>query len=160
VAVFGANGKVGQAAMELAALAGADVIGILRGMDPRAAILDGTAGRGADIAFNAVGSPWFAAALDTLAVGGTQVLIATVERSVPFDILAFYRRNLRMVGVDSLRLTAAQCAAILDTLGPAFDDGRLHAFEVDAGGLLPLDEAPSAYRRVLEGTIDRVVFAP
>ena len=179
VVVFGANGKVGQAAIQLASRAGARVIGVERGAGPyrghasapvqvldgeRAdlgeALLEATDGKGADIAYNTVGSPYFAAALQALAVGGTQILISTIERTVPFDILAFYRRNLQLLGVDSLKLGVVDCASILDALAPGFVDGSLRAFDVDAGTLVPLGEAAEAYRRVISGSSARVVLAP
>ena len=179
VAVFGAHGKVGQAAIQLATRVGATVVGVERnggdflghasapvplldGRDPALAqrLQEACQGRGADIAFNTVGSPYFQAALDSLAVGGTQVLISTIERTVPLDILSFYRRNLQMLGVDSLKLSAAQCARVLDELRPGFDEGALRAFDVDAATLIPLSDSAQAYRRVLEGSMDRVVLAP
>jgi NADPH:quinone reductase-like Zn-dependent oxidoreductase len=179
VVVFGANGKVGQAAIQLAARAGAQVVGVERGTgayrgraggavrvlgaaepDLAGRIVDALGGRGADIAYNAVGSPYFAVALEALAVGGTQVLISTIDRTVPFDILAFYRRNLQMLGVDSLKLTATQCAGILGRLLPGFEDGSLQAFEVDAAALLPLEAAAEGYRKVLAGSTGRIVLAP
>ena len=179
VLVLGANGKVGQAAIQLATRAGARVLGVerdgsryvghasgevqlFRADDPELAqrILAATDGRGVDIAYNTVGSPYFQLALETLAVGGTQVLISTIERSVPFDILAFYRRNLQMLGVDSLKLSATECAETLNALLPGFDDGSLKAFEVDDATLLPLEQAAEAYRRVLSGSMERVVLAP
>ncbi|MBC7939274.1 MAG: zinc-binding alcohol dehydrogenase family protein, partial [Chitinophagaceae bacterium] len=142
VIVFGVNGKVGQAAAQLATRVGATVIGVERGStgyeghasgplrviggetpDLGAVLLDATGGRGADIVYNTVGSPYFAAALESLAVGGTQVLISTIERTVTFDILAFYRRNLQMLGVDTLKLSVTQCAQVLQSLLPGFDDG-------------------------------------
>lgn len=85
-----------------------------------------TGGRGADIACNNVGSPYFQAALDSLATGGTQILISTLERSVPFDILPFYRRNLHLLGVDSLKLDAPACATILNLLAPGHFGCTLH----------------------------------
>lgn len=179
VVVFGASGKVGQAAVQLAARAGATVIGVQRGggayrghsvrpvqvldgtrPDLGAALLEMTGGRGADIAYNVVGSPYFAAALEGLAVGGVQVLIATIERTAPLDILAFYRRNLQLLGVDSLKLDAVACATILNQLAPGFDDGTLRAFDVDPSALLSLDAAADAYRKVLAGSAERIVFAP
>ena len=179
VIVFGANGKVGQAAVQLATRAGATVIGVDRGVqayaghasqpvrffegtrpDLAAALMDATGGRGADIAYNTVGSPYFAPALESLAIAGTQVLISTIERSVPFDILAFYRRNLQMVGIDTLKLSVVECARILNELLPGFGDGSLRAFDVDESTLVPLEEAADAYRRVLDGSRDRVVLAP
>ncbi len=179
VVVFGANGKVGQAAVQLATRAGARVIGVERGAnayrghssgpvvsidgaraDLGQAVLEATGGRGADVAYNTVGSPYFAAALQGLAVGGTQILISTIERTVPFDILMFYRRNLQLLGVDSLKLSVVDCAAILNWLAPGFADGSLRAFDVDAAGLVPLDEAADAYQRVIAGSSSRVVLAP
>ena len=123
VAVLGANGKVGQAAVQLAmppparrglrcAAAGgrlpdghaaAPVTTVdARGGDVGARLRDLTGGRGVDIAFNTVGSPYFEAANKALAKGGTQVFISTVERPVPFDIFAFYRGMHTFVGIDSL----------------------------------------------------------
>lgn len=179
VVVFGANGKVGQAAVQLATRAGARVIGVERGAgayrghssghvtlldgtraDLGEAVLAATDGQGADIAYNTVGSPYFAAALQGLAVGGTQILISTIERAVPFDILLFYRRNLHLLGVDSLKLGVVDCAAILQMLAPGFADGSLRAFDVDADGLVPLDGAADAYQRVIAGSSSRVVLAP
>lgn len=179
VIVFGVNGKVGQAAAQLASRAGARVIGVDRGAtrylghssgdiqtldgtraDLAQALLDATGGRGADIAYNVVGSPYFSAALESLAVGGVQILISTIERQVPFDILGFYRRNLQMLGLDSLKLTVTQCAQILNLLLPGFDDGTLVAFDVDGLTLLSLDDASAAYRQVLEGSMNRIVLAP
>lgn len=63
---------------------------------------------------------------------------------MPFDILAFRRRNLQLVGVDSLKLDAAHCAGVLAALLPGFDDGSLRAFAVDEGSLLPLDASGHA----------------
>ena len=179
VVVFGANGKVGQAAIQLATRAGASVIGVERDANGYAGHARGTVrvfsaqdpalveklkealdGQGADIAYNTVGSPYFQTALDALAIGGTQVLISTIERSVPFDILAFYRRNLQMLGVDSLKLSAVQCAEVFDRLHAGFEDGSLRAFDVEDATLLPLDAAGDAYRKVLAGSMDRVVLAP
>lgn len=177
--IFGSNGKVGQAAVQLATRAGAKVIGVERGssqyrghassavtafdaQDPDLVkkLMDATGGRGADIAYNTVGSPYFETALATLAIGGTQVLISTIERNVSFDILAFYRRNLQMLGVDSLKLSVTQCAEVLNHLLPGFDEGSLKAFDVDESSLIPLSGAADAYRKVLSGSMDRVVLAP
>ncbi len=178
VAVLGANGKVGQAAVQLASRLGARVLAITRGghylghASSQVTCLDAsrpqladevraaTDGKGADIAYNTVGSPHFSLGLECLAVGGTQVLISTLERNVPFDILPFYRRNLQMLGVDSLKLTTVNCAAILNQLAPGFFDGSLRAFDVDPASVLPLEQARDAYARVLGGSSERIVLAP
>jgi NADPH:quinone reductase len=179
VLVLGSNGKVGQATVQLATRAGARVIGVERNASTYVGhstsaveVLDGTradlaqvvvsmtGGKGVDIAYNTVGSPYFAAALESLKVGGTQVLISTPERNVPFDIMAFYRRDLHMLGVDSLKLDVSQCAAVFRTLLPGFVDGTLRAFDVRDESVKPLDCAVEAYLRVLEGSMERLVLAP
>lgn len=178
VLVCGANGKVGQAAIQLATRAGAHVVGVDRntedyiGHASRPVQVFNSAdtslpdklrdalGGGADIVYNTVGSPYFELGLSQAGVGATQVLISTIERTVPLDILALYRRNLQLIGVDSLKLTASECAVILNGLLTGFDDGSLRAFDVDPDGLIPLEQAGDAYRRVLAGSMDRVVLAP
>jgi NADPH:quinone reductase len=179
VVVFGANGKVGQAAIQLATRAGAHVTGVERGSSVylghashQVEVLDSsttdlasrlriaTGGHGADIAYNTVGSPYFTTALDSLAVGGTQIVISTIDRRVDLDVLAFYRSDLRLVGVDSLKLSVTDCARVLNELLPGFEDGSLQPFLVDDGALTPLEQAADAYRRVLDGSSARVVLAP
>jgi len=117
-------------------------------------------GKGASIVFNTVGSPWFAAANAALAKRGTQVFIATVERSVPFDIFAFYRGMHTYAGIDSLALGASECAPIFEALKPGFEDGTLRPFEVDHGARFRLEEADRAYRAVLAGASGRLAFVP
>ena len=119
-----------------------------------------TDGQGVDIAYNTVGSPYFAAALASLRIGGTQVLISTPDRNVPFDIMAFYRRDLQMLGVDSLKLNASQSAAVFRTLLPGFEDGSLRAFDVRDESVKPHDFATQAYLQILEGSPERLVLAP
>ena len=179
VAVFGASGKVGQAAVQLAARAGAQVFAVDRRADaprgfaagpvryidssrekPAEAIRAATGGRGARIAYNTVGSPWFAEANAALAKRGTQVFIATVDRAVPFDIFAFYRGMHTFVGIDSLAMTVVECAAMFDQLRPGFEDGSLQPFAVRAEGSFRLEQAADAYRRVLGGSPERLAFVP
>ncbi len=179
VVVFGSNGKVGQAAIQLASRAGARVIGVERGGEgyvghavSGVSVIDGsrdgiarrvmelTRQAGADIAYNTVGSPYFAAALESLKVGGRQIVISTPDRNVPFDIQAFYRRDLQLIGVDSLKLDSARCAAVFRELLPGFEDGSLQSFPVSPGAVVPLAQAREAYIKVLEGAQDRPVLAP
>jgi NADPH2:quinone reductase len=179
VVVFGSNGKVGQAAIQLASRAGARVIGVERGGEgyvghavSGVSVIDGsrdgiaqrvmelTSQTGADIAYNTVGSPYFAAALESLKVGGRQIVISTPDRNVPFDIQAFYRRDLQLIGVDSLKLDSARCAAVFRELLPGFEDGSLQSFPVSPAAVVPLAQAREAYIKVLEGAQDRPVLAP
>jgi NADPH:quinone reductase len=177
VLVLGVNGRVGQAAAQITALHGARVFGVTRRAAPfRGSIpvrmIDGsvedvaaivraeTGGRGADIVYNTVGSPYFAMANQALAQQGRQILISTVDRTVPFDIFAFYRGRHSFVGVDSLALEDAECAEILAQLTPGFESGALTAFPVAPDDIYPLERAHEAYRAVLAGAGGRVVLAP
>jgi NADPH:quinone reductase len=180
VLVLGANGKVGQAAVQLAAWRGGRVFAVSRdegyigaaaapvaAIDGRAADVAGilraaTGGHGADIVYNTIGSPYFEAACAAMAEGARQILIATIERSVPFDIFRFYRGRHVFLGVDSLVLDGAQCAQILERLSPLFAAGKLRPFPVPAECRLPLAEAKSAYAAVMtrEGGRNRIVLVP
>ncbi|RQR35846.1 MULTISPECIES: zinc-binding alcohol dehydrogenase family protein [unclassified Burkholderia] len=179
VLVLGANGKVGQATVQLATMAGAEVIGVVRD-DPSYVghasgdvtminasaepfdelVLEMTAGRGANIVYNTVGSPYFERANRAMAVCGTQILISTIERAVPFDIFAFYRGQHTYVGIDTLALDTRHCANILDRLLPSFEQGVLKPFPIDPGSVFDLADAAHAYRTVFSGTASRVLLKP
>ena len=172
VAVFGASGKVGQAAVQLASRAGAQVFAIDRRADaPRGyssnpvTYIDSSAEKPsarvkASIVYNTVGSPYFAEANASLAKRGRQVFIATTDRAVPFDIFAFYRAMHTYVGIDSLALSAADCASIFEALAPGFEDGSLRPFPVAASGTFTLEQGNDAYRKVLSGSPERLAFVP
>jgi NADPH:quinone reductase len=178
VLVLAANGMVGQAAVQIAEMLGARVFGATRrakafvhagcavrmidasSADIAAVVRTQTDGHGADIVYNTVGSPYFAAANQAMAHGGRQILISTVERSVPFDIFAFYRGRHTFVGIDSLALDACASAAILRELVPAFASGRLRPFPVVESACYPLERANDAYRAVQAIARDRVVLLP
>jgi NADPH:quinone reductase-like Zn-dependent oxidoreductase len=179
VAILGATGKVGQAAIQIATMLGARTFGVVRqegsfdGHHSRPVeilaasgdavadrIRDMTGGHGADIVFNTVGSPYFAAARRLLALDGRQILIATIERSVPFDILEFYRGRHTYVGIDTLALSTVESVSILAQLTPGFDSGALKPFPVLPSSVYPLERAAEAYAKVLGSTRDRLVLAP
>ena len=179
VLVLGANGKVGQAAIQLATMAGARVFGVERTAEPHighasgpvtmidasstdiaAFVREQTDGHGADIVYNTVGSPYFEAACKAMAVRGRQIFIATIERAVPFDIFAFYRGRHRFVGIDTLALDSGECAQILDALKPGFESGKLRPFPVREDHCFALEDAAAAYRAVLKGSTERVVLTP
>jgi NADPH2:quinone reductase len=176
VLVMGGNGRVGQAVAQIAAMHGAKVFAVTRGNtlyaghacapvrtidgsdDVSGTIRAETGGHGADIVYNTVGSPYFAAANQAMALGGRQILISSPERTVPFDIFAFYRGRHTYVGVDSLALDSRATAAVLRALVPGFAGGQLKPFEVLAASCYPLDRAAEAYRAVLAGARDRIVL--
>jgi NADPH:quinone reductase-like Zn-dependent oxidoreductase len=179
VLVLGANGKVGQATIQLATTAGARVFGAERTPEPYSGpamgevtifgasegdiaerVRDATDGHGADIVFNTVGSPYFEAACRAMAIGGRQILISTMEHVAPFDIVAFYRGRHRLIGIDTLALDSGYGAAVLDALRPGFESRTLRPFPVPAANIYPLARAAEAYRAVLAGARERVVFDP
>jgi NADPH2:quinone reductase len=179
VLIMGINGKVGQAATQIASWRGARVIGVVRkdepyeghsnsaveAIDASAAdvatrVRELTGGKGADIVFNTVGDPYFQAAHKSLALRGRQVLIAAVERIVQFDILEFYRGQHTYVGIDTLGLSSVATGAVLKELLPGFASGRLKPFPIKPGAVYRLDDAKQAFLAVAESSRDRVILRP
>ncbi|SDS64020.1 quinone oxidoreductase family protein [Bradyrhizobium canariense] len=179
VLVMGVNGKVGQAATQIATWHGARVIGVVRKSEPyeghansnveiidasvvdvAACVRELTEGKGADIVFNTVGDPYFQAAHKSLALRGRQILIATIERTVPFNILEFYRGQHTYVGIDTLGLSSIATGAVLRELGPGFASGHLKPFPIKADAIRPLEEAKAAFLAVAGSSRDRVILRP
>lgn len=177
VLVLGANGKVGQAAVQIATMLGAKVFGVERTRedyighasaevrmidaskeDIASVVRSEGGGGGANIVFNTVGSPYFEAACKAMAVLGRQVFISTIERSIPFDIFAFYRGRHSFFGVDTLALDAVASTELLEKLTPGFASGSLKPFPV--GESFTLERAKDAYRAVYAGCRERVVLTP
>jgi NADPH:quinone reductase-like Zn-dependent oxidoreductase len=178
VAVMGANGKVGQAAVQLAAQAGANVIAVQRGSstwdgpsqgvhavdakteDVAARIRELSGGKGAHIVFNTVGSPYFEAANQAMAKGATQIFISTLERPVPFDIFTFYRGMHTYVGIDTLALDCIDTNERMEAMRAGFEAGTLHPFEVSPDAVFSLDHVLAVYQEVIGGASRRMVFNP
>ncbi|QBR02630.1 quinone oxidoreductase family protein [Paraburkholderia pallida] len=179
VLVLGANGKVGQAAIQLATMAGAKVFGVERTAEPYVGhasgevimidassqsidevVREATGGHGADIVYNTVGSPYFEQANKALAKRGTQIFISTVDRAVPFDIFAFYRGQHTYVGIDTLALDSIEGALILDRLLPSFESGALKPFPINKDFVFSIEHAALAYQAVLRGSTNRVLLKP
>ena len=179
VLVFGVNGKVGQAAVQIATWQGANVIGVVRkaeayeghsngpievidasATDVATRVRELTGGKGADIVFNTVGDPYFQAAHKSLALRGRQILIAAIDRIVQFNILEFYRGQHTYVGIDTLGLSSAATGAVLRDLGPGFASGHLKPFPIKANAIYPLERAREAYVAVAGSSRDRVILKP
>jgi NADPH:quinone reductase len=161
--IIGAAGSVGRAACQLAQLRKARAIGVdrdageIHGMeviassaDIPATVRDRTGGRGVDVCLDAVGGPMFRAALASLAVGGRLAVItaAKSDPNVTFDMRDFYHRELRLMGVDTLKKSAVESGGIQRELAPLFESGAL---TVDAPEEVPLDDAVDAYRKLEAG---------
>jgi NADPH:quinone reductase-like Zn-dependent oxidoreductase len=179
VLVCGANGKVGQATVQLATMAGARVFGVeykpmdylghanaeiemfdSSSEDVAALVREKTNGHGADIVFNTVGSPFFELGNAALAKQGRQIFISTFDRAVPFDIFNFFRGRQKFIGVDTLALDSVYGAKIFDVLKPKFENGQLRPFPINPETVYGLEHAAAAYASVLRSTPDRVILKP
>ncbi|HLI98183.1 MAG TPA: zinc-binding alcohol dehydrogenase family protein [Bradyrhizobium sp.] len=179
VLVMGVNGKVGQAAVQIASWRGARVIGVVRKHEPyeghtnapvevidssvtdvAARVRELTDGKGADIVFNTVGDPYFQAAHQSLALRGRQILIAAIERIVQFNILEFYRGQHTYVGIDTLGLSSIATGTVLRELGPGFLSGHLKPFAIKPHAVFPLEEAKAAFIAVAGSSRDRIILRP
>jgi NADPH:quinone reductase len=179
VLVMGLNGKVGQAATQLASWRGAKVIGVVRKheayeghasgpvevinastTDIAARVRDLTDGKGADIVFNTVGDPYFEAANKSLALAGRQILIAAVEKTVPFNILEFYRGRHTYVGIDTLAFSSVASAGIVREALPGFVSGHLKPYPIADNAIYSLTDARAAYLAVSGSSRDRVILKP
>jgi NADPH:quinone reductase-like Zn-dependent oxidoreductase len=179
VLVMGVNGKVGQAATQIATWHGARVVGVARRAetyeghasaavemidasrdDVAARVRDLTGAKGADVVFNTVGDPYYAAGTASLAKLGRQIFIAAVHRIVEFDIFAFYRGRHTYVGIDTLALSSLETADVLRELAPGFASGALKPFPIRSSASYPLERAAEAYRAVIGSARDRIVLLP
>ncbi|HEY6349174.1 MAG TPA: zinc-binding alcohol dehydrogenase family protein [Candidatus Angelobacter sp.] len=177
VIISGAAGAVGQAAMQLAHARGARVIALIKQAgdsrilesegakaiaqsnqeDLESVVREATAGRGANLALNGVGSSIFGSLMASLAVGGRQVVYSAVGgRESNLDIFSFYRGEFALFGLDTQKLDASQCATILNQLAPLFESGAVKPPAI--GERYPLAEAAQAYGRVAAGGAGKVVL--
>jgi NADPH:quinone reductase len=179
VVITGVNGKVGQAATQIATWHGARAIGVVRksepyeghanatievidasAMDVAARVRELTDGKGASIVFNTVGDPYFQAAHKSLALRGRQILIAAINPVVQFNILEFYRGQHAYVGIDTLALSSIATGEVLRELAPGFASGHLKPFPINPAAIYPLEDAKQAYVAVAGSARDRVILRP
>ena len=179
VLVMGVNGKVGQAAVQIATWQGARAIGVVRkseayeghsnspvevidasATDVATRVRELTAGEGADIVYNTVGDPYFQAAHKSLALRGRQILIAAVDRIVQFNILEFYRGQHTYVGIDTLGLSSIATGAVLRELAPGLASVHLKPFPIKPGAVFSLERAKDAFVAVAGSSRDRVILRP
>lgn len=176
--LIGAGGGVGAAAAQIARRLGARVIGadkraphpdapihaiaerlIVGAEDLPGDVRAATAGKGAEVVFDLVGGIMFRNAIDSLAPGGRLVEIAaTGQREVSFDLVDFYRKENRLIGVDTLKRDLMASAQILGALTPGFVAGDYRAAPIAEDCCLA--EAQDAYRKVAAGVAGRIVLRP
>ncbi len=181
VAVLGANGKVGEAAIQIATAAGASVIAVERSRDEyfghatgpvdvvnlekepdvHQAIMDRTNGKGADIIMNTVGSPYFDAACNSLAKQGRQIICTTIEEENMINLRTFYRGNYHMIGVSNMDHDNVVSGELLEDMKSGFESGAYKPYPIKDEYIYGLENAGEAYQIVLKGiSRDRIVIDP
>jgi NADPH:quinone reductase len=177
VIISGAAGSVGQAAIQIAAARGARIVALIKDASERwvshsglvqavaqsdqgdlnRVVRDLTGGKGANLALNAVGGAIFAPILESLAVGGRQVVISAAGgREASLDLMNLYRNQFAVLGLDTQKLDATKCADILNELAPLFESGKLKPPSVEAK--FSLAQVKEAYGHVASHKPGKVVF--
>jgi NADPH:quinone reductase-like Zn-dependent oxidoreductase len=112
-----------------------------------------TDGKGVDLVLDAVGGPMFEPSLKSLRLGGRQVAIASTGNGrVEFNLVDFYHNRLRLIGVDTVKLTNREIAEIMNHLRAGFEDGHLRPSPVQTW---TLDQGIDAYEAVEKGATSR-----
>jgi NADPH:quinone reductase-like Zn-dependent oxidoreductase len=176
--IIAASGGVGNAAVQIAARIGATVIGsdrreprsgsaIMRsglslvadGPDIARGVREATNGRGADVVLDCVGGVMFRHALDCLALKGRLVeMSVTGAREVTFNLADFYHNELRLIGIDTLKLDQTASGSVLEKLRPGFEAGDYRPAAITSR--FALRDAVGAYQAVAAGEQGRVVLQP
>lgn len=175
--VTGANGAVGSAALALANIRGAQVLGAVRRPEQAQALraqgfeaivlgkpeelgaqVSAVFSGGADVIFDTTGF-WLPAAVSALApFGRIAIIAAPVDGHVQLPALALYRKGGSVVGINSLLYNCEQCAVMLEQFGRFFDEGSLPL----PTGLreVPLADGLACFEEVNQGTADKIIFVP
>ena len=178
VVVIGANGAVGNAAIELAKMRKAEVLGLVRNKENLSSVeAQGVKADvlptepdslkqliqiyfpvGADVIFDTTGY-WIASSIACIAkYGQVAVIVAPGNGQVSISIRDLYRNGGSIVGVNSLLYSASECAKILDQLAVHFD----HKLLTPPKGIKthPLKDAIQVYKDLQSGMAGMHVFIP
>ena len=176
--VAGAAGAVGRAAIALIHALGGKAIALVRSSSAAArdglaaeavlrsdlddvpnAVMELTGGRGADVALNGIGASVFPELAASLAEGGRMAIYSVLGgRETPLDLLTFYRRRLRLYGINTAAFDLHEIARIYGKFGPLFESGAIDPPPITAR--IPLSKAREAYERVSRGGTGKVVIVP
>jgi len=173
VLITGALGAVGRAATQIAHWKKARVIGAgisdkpseadvfvnTKSKDLPVEVKALTDGKGVDLVLDAVGGPMFEPSLKSLRLGGRQVAITSIGSGrVEFNLVDFYHDLLRLIGVDTMKLTGPEIAKIMNDLRAGFEYGHLRPSPVQTW---TLDQGIDAYEAVEKGaTSSKQVLLP
>ena len=168
VLVIGAAGGVGSAAVQIAKARGARVIGAVlsdkdsararengadetinvKSQDLIQAVRSMTKNAGANVVFDTSGM-MFAESVEAAAFAGRLAIIsAPSDGKATFNLRSIYRKEMRVIGVDTRTLDATACAKLLAQMRSGFESG---AFKVNLGEARPLAAAAEAYDLTAQG---------
>ncbi len=148
IVVIGANGAVGNAAVELAKKNKAQVLGLVRKEEHLAMLKEQAVfadllpdaadakalksliwtyfPEGPEVIFDTTGH-WLPSAISALGTfGQIAVIVAPGNGQVTISVRDLYRNGATIVGVNSLLYSASECATIFDGLAKDFDQHLLH----------------------------------
>jgi NADPH2:quinone reductase len=163
ILVTGASGAVGRAATQIAhwkraRVIGADISGNAsdsdlfvdaKNKDFVTEVKALTDGKGVDLVLDAVGGPMFESALKSLRPGGRQIALTSAgSQRVEFNLVDFYHNQLRLIGIDTIKLTGGEIAQIMNELREGFEGGHLRPSGIRTW---TLDKGVDAYSLVAAG---------
>jgi len=97
-----------------------------------------------------VGADLFNRCLRTLRVGGRQIAMANVagpDAEVHLNLTDFFHQQLRLIGVNTQKLTGPEIAGIMNSLREGFQTGLLRASQIETN---PFEKAIEAYTKIAE----------
>jgi NADPH:quinone reductase-like Zn-dependent oxidoreductase len=174
--IFGATGGTGSAAVQIAKSRGARVIAVVRSDDDVNSVRgDGadevinsrsvnvvdairslTNNRGAEVAFDGSGM-MFSESVEAMALDGRiAVIAAPADGKAAFNLRSLYRKSLRVLGIDTIRLDCIECAKILAQMTSGFESGQ---FKAKPAMSMPLSAVAEAYEQAAHGG-GRIVLRP
>jgi NADPH2:quinone reductase len=174
--IIGATGGVGSAAVQIAKAHGAKVIGVVRSDDDlnlarqngadeainskTANLVDAvqsiTAKHGANVIFDTSGQ-MFAESIELAAMNSRlPIITAPPDGKASLNLRNLYHKQLHILGVDTLPLTAIACAKLLAEMVPYFESGQ---FKPSPAKSFPLTAAMEAYIAASENA-GRIMLKP
>ena len=168
VLIMGVNGAVGSVAAEIAKWKGAHVLGAVRRIggahqssavdhfidlekdELSQAVMQNTGQKGANVVLDTVGGSLFEQCVKSLAEKGRHIVIAAQEPQVTFNLLGFYRRQGRIIGVNTLLTSAKESAASLQKVIALVSEGHLQAPKPK---IFKWDQALDVYQQIQGGTL-------
>ncbi len=168
VLITGVNGAVGSIAACIAKHKGLKVIGTVRKgseinttspvdvwidlekEDLANACMQATGQKGVNLTLDTVGGALFQKCTHCLADKGRHIVITSQDPTVNFDIVDFYHRQAKIIGIDTLKFSAQESADILKQVLPLIMAGHIQA---PTPKTVTLDAAPDAYRQIHAGTL-------